>query len=90
MSAVVRNPSHASIEALTRLVIYPSSTLVILEIDNTMHSDVATAIKVLQSDHDISHVNAVIANTGICHVGAYGPVTIVQIQDVKAHVDIIC
>ena len=88
MIAVVRNPSHASIEALTRLVICPSSTLVILEIDNTMHSDATTAIKVLQSDHDISHVNTVIANTRICHVGAYGPVAIVQIQDVKAHVDI--
>lgn len=84
MIAAVRNPSHAGIEALTHLAIDPSSTLIILEIDNAVHSDAATAVKLLQSERDITHVNT---NTGICHVEAYGPVAKVKIHDVKAHVD---
>ena len=80
MIAVVRTPSHASIETLTSLAIGASDTFFLLEIDKSEHSDTATATKLLQSEYDVTHVNTIIANTGICHVGAYGQVARVKCQ----------
>ena len=88
MIAAVRNPSHAGIETLTRFAIGPSSTLVILEINDTVHFYAATAICLLQSEHDITHVNNVIANTGISNMGPYGSVAGVRIKNVEAHLNV--
>ena len=64
--AAVRDPSHSTSKALSALPKDPSSTLIIVKIDSAAEADPAAAIKYLQSTHNITSLDVVIANAGIC------------------------
>ena len=51
---------------LSTLLKGPSSTLIVVKIDNASEPDVAVAIEQLQSAHKITALDIVIANAGMC------------------------
>ena len=86
--AGVRDPSHPSVQALSKLPKGPSSTLIIVKIDSASPSDAADAVQTLQTKHKITSLDTVIANAGISYPKAFGPVANVKVEDVKEHLDV--
>ncbi|KAL3418675.1 short-chain dehydrogenase [Phlyctema vagabunda] len=67
--AAVRDPSKASSKSLADLPKAAGSKLIIVKIDSVENSDASNAVRQLQEDHDIKHLDVVIANAGIAHSG---------------------
>lgn len=63
--AGVRDPSTPSSKALSGVHTDPSSTLIIVKIDNSTATDAKTAVAFLQSEHKISKLDTVIANAAV-------------------------
>ena len=65
--AVIRNPSLSPLRALSTVHLHkdPTSTLIIVKIDNTSTTDAKKAIESLQSVHNISKLDTVIANAAV-------------------------
>ena len=63
--AGVRDPSTTSSKALSAVHRDPTSTLIIVKIDNTSTTDAKTAVESLQSEHNISKLDTVIANAAV-------------------------
>ncbi|KAK3168535.1 hypothetical protein OEA41_004983 [Lepraria neglecta] len=55
---------------------------------NAEGTDAATAVEVLQTKHNITSLDNVIAKAGISDWKAFGPMASVKIDDVKDHVDV--
>ncbi|EHK98435.1 NAD(P)-binding Rossmann-fold containing protein [Glarea lozoyensis ATCC 20868] len=81
--AAVRDVSSASAKALNDLPKGASSKLIIVKIDSLDEGSPATAIKSLQVDYAIAHLNVVIANAGI--LNDYSTVATVPLAAVKEH-----
>jgi len=80
--AAVRNPQAATRE-LKSLSKGPSSDLIIVKIDSLAPSDASSAAKELQDTYGITHIDLVIANSGIGDV--YAPAYQTKIEDVQEH-----
>jgi norsolorinic acid ketoreductase len=79
--AGVRNPT--SVQNLNALKPGPGSELVIVQIDSSSATDAATAVDLLKSKHNISHIDVVVANAGI---GKYwGPAVTTTISEFDEH-----
>ncbi|KAJ2896367.1 hypothetical protein MKZ38_005592 [Zalerion maritima] len=63
----VRDPSAASVTALSSLPKATDSRLIIVKIDAAVESDPHSAVAILEKDHGISSIDVVVANAGICH-----------------------
>ncbi|KAM0803843.1 putative aflatoxin biosynthesis ketoreductase nor-1 [Usnea florida] len=61
----VRDPSASSSRALQSVNKHPSSVVIVVKIDNASATDAKTAVKCLQSDHDISKLDTVIVNAAV-------------------------
>jgi norsolorinic acid ketoreductase len=66
--AAVRDVTKSS-STLKSLSKAPGSTLIIVKLDSSSESDPKNAVAQLQSDHDITALDVVIANAGIAHSG---------------------
>ena len=82
MIAAVRDP-QASTSELRCLFKGPSSNLIVVKIDNISVSDASTAAAELQATHSITHIDILIANSGIGKV--YAPASQTKIEDVREH-----
>ncbi|KAH7386383.1 hypothetical protein BKA64DRAFT_680822 [Cadophora sp. MPI-SDFR-AT-0126] len=80
--AAVRDPKTAT--SLNSLPKGPSSTLIIVKIDNTSETDPAAAIKTLQTNHSITNLDIVIANAGIADP-IPSPVSSVSLESIHRH-----
>ncbi|KAL4925302.1 SDR family oxidoreductase [Aspergillus undulatus] len=84
--AAVRDPNSASSSSLLTLPKGLGSKVILVKIDSKSSIDPEAAIQVLQNEHQVNHVDVVIANAGICD--DFSTVHSVQIQTVKEHVDV--
>ncbi len=67
--AAVRDPLKSTSKSLAELPKAAGSKLIIVKIDSAEKSDASNAVRQLQEDYDIKHLDAVIANAGIAHSG---------------------
>ena len=84
--AGVRDPKPASTKSLINLQREPSSTLIIVRIDSLSETDPSEAIKLLEAEHNISHLDVVIANAGIAK--SYSTIAQVPVGEVREHINI--
>ncbi len=63
--AGVRDPNHATSRELLSLPKGSSSRLIVVKIDSASETDAAAAVRQLQSTHNITNLELVIANAGI-------------------------
>lgn len=63
--AAVRDPLATSSVALQQLPTGESSRMIIVKIDSASQDDPAAAIRVLRSEHQVQHLDVVIANAAI-------------------------
>jgi len=85
--AAVRNPSsNESVSSLKSLPIGTNSKLIIVEIDSLSETDAADAVKLLRTEHGITSLDTVIANSGIAnHVG---PVISTPLSEMRSHFEV--
>lgn len=67
--AAVRDPGHATTQALASLPKAEGSTLIIVKLDSSTETDAAEAVATLRKDHGITSLDVVIANAGISNGG---------------------
>ena len=80
--AAVRDPSSASAKFLHNLSAGHGSKVIVVKIDSSSESDAATAIKELQSVHNVDRLDVVIANAGIAeHLKLVAEQTIAEVQE---------
>lgn len=84
--AGVRDPNAASSKALSDLPRSQSSSVIVVKIDSGSTTDAAAAIKLLQSEHSITHLDVVIANAGISD--SYQPPATVSIDEMKTLINV--
>ncbi|CZR50203.1 related to ketoreductase [Phialocephala subalpina] len=77
--AGLRNPSHETSQSLLSLPKASGTTLVLVKIDSSINTDAASAIKVLQEEHGIKHLDLVIANAGT--VNYFGPTIDMPVEE---------
>lgn len=65
--AAVRDTASRSSIALNDLPKADGSSLIVIKIDSASESDPSTAVKALKENHNIEHLDIVIANAGISH-----------------------
>lgn len=78
-----RNPAHPSSQALTKLPKGDGSKLIVVKIDASVEEDAFSAVKELQSVHDINHLDIVIANAGVSY--AWPSVAELTLEDLRGH-----
>lgn len=64
--AAVRTTTNSDSKSLSQLPKGANSSLVLVEIDAVKEDTPAIAIKALKDTHEITHIDTVIANAGIC------------------------
>ncbi|KAF7967622.1 hypothetical protein HWV62_33637 [Athelia sp. TMB] len=85
--AAVRNPSSSeSVASLKALPVGAGSKLIFVKIDSLSETDAAAAVKQLQTEHGISALDVVIANSGIAN--QMGPAIVTPIDEVRAHFEV--
>jgi norsolorinic acid ketoreductase len=82
--AAVRNPSAAKSQALLAILTGTGSQVLLVKIDSSSQTDAATAVKQLQSEHNITHLDLVIANSGICD--HYGTIATLSVDTLNEHI----
>ena len=88
MIAAVRDPSHATAKSLPELSKGHGSALITVKLDSSVPADAATVIQSLQSEHNISALDVIIANAGINDDSNLGPVAQLSIDVLDQHVRI--
>jgi len=85
--AGIRNPSNSeSVASLKALPLGDSSKLIIIKIDSLSETDAAVAVKQIQTEHGITTLDVVIANSGISnHVG---PLLTTPISEMRSHFEV--
>jgi norsolorinic acid ketoreductase len=63
--AAVRDPSHPSSQALSKLPVGPSSSLIVVKIDSSSKESAFAAIQGLEKNHGITSIDVVVANAAI-------------------------
>ncbi|KAK0635460.1 hypothetical protein B0T17DRAFT_502991 [Bombardia bombarda] len=81
--AANRDPSHASSKALSDLPKGEGSSLIVVKVDATSPTDALEAVKSLEKDHEVDHLDIVIANAGVCYT--WPKVSEVTIEDLQGH-----
>ncbi|MCJ1405881.1 hypothetical protein MMC11_009111, partial [Xylographa trunciseda] len=80
--AGVRDPSSASSKALHEILVGHGSKVIVVKIDNSSEIDAATAIKELQSVHNVTKLDVVISNAGISdYPKSVADQTLAEVQD---------
>jgi len=85
--AAVRDPIGGA-KTLKYLPRGDSSLLIIVKIQNASESDAQEAVNLLESKHNITSIDAVIANAGISSPNAFGPLASASVKDVKEHANV--
>jgi NAD(P)-dependent dehydrogenase (short-subunit alcohol dehydrogenase family) len=83
--AAVRDPLHATVQALQKLPKGTNSRLVVVKIDASIEQDAHDAVTELQQKYGIGHLDIVIANAGIGYI--YPTVAEVKIADIRNHME---
>ncbi|KAL2864117.1 SDR family oxidoreductase [Aspergillus lucknowensis] len=84
--AAVRNPTSETSQSLKTLTKGPGSLLILVKVDSKSPTNPATAIRTLQDDHGIDHLDVVIANAGISE--DLSTVHTVPLDVLKEHVEV--
>lgn len=84
--ATVRDPNHSTAKKLTTLPRAEETSLVVVKLDVTVHSDPAAAVQELSAKHGIDHVDVLVANAGIAL--KWPTVSEVTPQDIQKHVEV--
>ena len=71
---------------MTKLPTGTESRVILVKIESTSDSDPATAVEQLRSQHGISKIDTVIANSGIAKY--YGPAFSTPISELREHIEI--
>jgi norsolorinic acid ketoreductase len=77
--ALVRDPNHSTSQSLSSLPKGKDSKLIVLQYDASVPESAKSAISTLQSSHSVTHLDIVVANSGI--LGRHGPSTTASQQD---------
>ncbi|KAL3458186.1 hypothetical protein BJX64DRAFT_228447 [Aspergillus heterothallicus] len=83
--AGVRNPATQR-ASLDELPVADSSTLIIVQLDCASKTDALDAVRTLQADHGISHLDVVIANAAIA--ANYGPASTMPLEYLEQHIQV--
>lgn len=83
--AAVRDPASA-LSLLKSLPKGEGSTLIIVKIDSSSHTDALTAIEEITTVHNIKTLDVVIANAGINHT--FGPVATLPTAAIEEHFNV--
>ncbi|MCJ1465985.1 hypothetical protein MMC07_004604 [Pseudocyphellaria aurata] len=86
--AAVRDPNHTTSQSLSKLPTGPSSKLIVVKIDSSKEADPAAAVKDLESKHNITYIDVIIANAGICKTDSIGPVKSVTTEGLRDHLEV--
>ncbi|RDW75240.1 hypothetical protein BP6252_06382 [Coleophoma cylindrospora] len=81
--AAVRDPDHPTSQALSALPHGANSKLILVKLDSASPTDAADAITTLQTQHNITSLDVVIANAGIAKVQPL--VRELQLADLEEH-----
>lgn len=84
--AAVRDPSAVVSQALLKLPTGVESKIIVVKIESSSLTDASAAIKLLETEHHITKLDLVIANSGIST--HYGPVATVELSDLNEHISI--
>lgn len=85
--AAVRDPSNAdSVASLKVLSVGTGSKLIIVKIDSLSETDAADAVKLLESEHGITSLDVVIANSGIARY--VGSVIATPLEEFRSHFEV--
>jgi norsolorinic acid ketoreductase len=77
--ALVRDPSHSTSQSLPSLPKGKDCKLIVLQYDASIPESAKSAISILESSHNITHLDLVVANSGI--LGRHGPSTTASQED---------
>ncbi|EXJ92343.1 hypothetical protein A1O3_00893 [Capronia epimyces CBS 606.96] len=83
--AANRNPDHATSKELSKLPTAKGTTLIVVKIDARIWQDAFTAVETLQTDHNVKHIDIVIANAGVAY--CYPTVAELKEADFAAHIE---
>jgi len=64
--AGIRNPSHPTSQSLLSLPTASGTKLILVKIDSSVDTDAPAAIHTLQTKHNITYLDLVIPNAGMC------------------------
>jgi norsolorinic acid ketoreductase len=78
-----RDPGHPSSQALSKLPKGEGSKLIVVKIDASIREDAFSAVKQLQNNHGINHIDIVIANAGVSY--AWPTVAELKLDDLHGH-----
>lgn len=84
--AAVRDPGHATAKELPGLPTADGTSLVVVKIDATVHSDPAAAAAELTAKHGINHIDVLVANAGVAL--KWVKVSEVTPDDLQKHIDV--
>ncbi|KAJ9622490.1 hypothetical protein H2203_006715 [Taxawa tesnikishii (nom. ined.)] len=84
--AAVRDPDHRDAFDFSSLSTAPGSRVLVVKIDSQSQTDPFTAAQQLQTVHNISHLDVVIANAGIGKY--YGPTVTTPIAEFQSHLQV--
>ena len=84
--AALRDTSDSTAKELTKVSVASGSKLIIVKVDASSDTDAADAVKSLQSQHGINHLDIVLANSGL--LDQWGPVSEVAPSDLRKHFEI--
>ncbi|KAL5337414.1 NAD(P)-binding protein [Aspergillus crustosus] len=84
--AGVRDPNGDNSKSLENLPKGDTSHLITVRIDSKAFSDAATAVETLKNHHNITHIDVVIANAGICETPS--PVLTTSLDVLREHIDV--
>ncbi|KAI4723472.1 putative NADP(+)-dependent dehydrogenase [Aureobasidium sp. EXF-10727] len=85
--ATVRNPGSAEAKSLHDLPLAEGSNLIIVKIESTSDTDAQDAISSL-ANHQIAHLDLVIANVGLYATEAFVEVSKIRTEDLIQHFDV--
>lgn len=81
--AAVRDPEHPTAKELASLPSAEGSKLILISLDSSREDAALKAVNTLKNDHDIKHLDVVIANAGIGKGG--GPVRETTVSNMVEH-----
>ncbi|KAK0666410.1 hypothetical protein QBC41DRAFT_150409 [Cercophora samala] len=84
--AFVRDPSSGSSQALKTLKRDLTTNIILIPYDASVWDSAAQAVKILTAEHNITHLNTVIANAGIAKI--YPFIRDVNPADIREHFEI--
>lgn len=81
--AANRDPTAASSKDLSSLPIGTGSRLIVVKVDASNETDALQAVKTLATEHDINHIDIVIANAGVSYI--WPTVADLKTADLQSH-----